>query len=88
MFKDIVSHDLAITSLPSGDDILAVACDGDDYLPAGLGGRTVGKLGVNFTMLELVAVQINVDDEILDALQVDMRIGNGEAVWCLDFPFA
>lgn len=73
--------------LPSGDEILAVAGDGDDYFPAGLGGGTVGDLGVNFAMFELIAVQINVDDEILDALQVDVSVGYGEAEWCLDFPF-
>lgn len=88
MSRDIVSRDGAITLLPSCDDVLAVAGDGDNYFPAGLGGGTVSYLGVNFTMLELVAVQINVDDEIVDALQVDVRVGNGEAVWCLDFPFA
>jgi len=74
--------------LPSGNEILAIAGDGDDYFPAGLGGGTVGDLGVNFTMFQLVAVQINVDDEVLDALQVDVRVGCGEAVGCLDFPFA
>lgn len=74
--------------LPSGNEILAIAGDGDDYFPAGFGGGTVGDLGVNFTMFQLVAVQINVDDEVLDALQVDVRVGCGEAVGCLDFPFA
>lgn len=78
----------ALALVPSGDEILAVAGYGDDYLPAGLGGGTVGDLGVNFAMLELVAVQIDVDDEILDALQVDARVGYGEAQRCLDFPFA
>lgn len=76
------------SNAPSGHDVFAVAGDGDRYPPAGLGGGTVGDFGVNLTMLELVAVHVNVDDEIVDTLQIDMRVGNGEAFWRLDLPFA
>lgn len=54
--------------LPSGDDVLAVAVDVDDDSPAGLGGGLVGDFGMNMAMLDLVAVEIRFDYEIIDAV--------------------
>ena len=76
------------SSVPSGYNVFAIASDSDDYSPAGLGGRFVSDFGVNLTMLELVAVQINVNHEIVDAIQIDVRVGNGKAFRRLDLPFA
>lgn len=75
-------------NVPSGHDVFTVAGDGDDYSPASLGGGAVCDFGVNLTMLELIAVQINVDVEIVDAHQFDVRVGNGEAFRRFDLPFA
>lgn len=76
------------TSIPSGHDVFAIAGDSDDYPSAGLGGGPVGDFGVKLTVLELVAVQVNVNDEIVDAVQIDVRVGNDEAFRRLDLPFA
>lgn len=74
--------------VPSGDDIFTVAGNGDNYSPTSLGGGLVSDFGVNLTMLELVAVHINVNDEVVNALQIDMSVGNGEAFRRFDLPFA
>lgn len=75
-------------NVPSGHDVFTVAGDGDDYFPAGLRSGTVSDFGVNLTMFELVAVEININHEIVDALQINMIVGNGEALRRIDLPFA
>jgi len=74
--------------LPSGHDVFAVTGDSNGYPSAALDGRLVSDFGVNLTMLEFVAVQIDVDEEVVEALEIDVSIGHGEAVWCFDLPFA
>jgi len=74
--------------LPSGHDIFAVTGDGDRYPPAALDSGLVSDFGMNLAMLELVAVQIDVDEEVVEALQIDVSVGHGEAVWRFDLPFA
>lgn len=74
--------------VPSCHDILAVAGYVDDYSLARFGGRLVSDLRLNLTVLQLVAVQIHGDQEIVDAVQIDVRVGIDEAFRCLYFPFA
>lgn len=75
-------------NVPSGHDVFTVTGDGDGYSLASLGGGSVSDFSMNLTVLELVAVQINVNDEIVNTLQIDVRVGDGEASRRIDFPFA
>jgi len=74
--------------LPSGHDVFAVTGDSDRYSPAALDGGLISDFGVNLTMLELVAVQIDVDEEVVETFEIDVSIGHGKAVWRFDLPFA
>ena len=74
--------------VPSGYDVLAVAGHGDgDGFPV-LRRWLVGDFSADLAMLDLVAVEIRVDHEIVDALEVHVRVRLHESLGSVHSPFA
>ena len=75
-------------TVPSGHDVLPVAGHGDgDGFPA-LRRWLVGNLGVDLAMLDPVAVEVRVDHEIVDTLEVHVRVRLHESFGSVHSPLA